>query len=291
MLRLTRMLFETAPAAAYADYYERALYNGILGSQDPDTGMVTYFQPTRPGYLKIYCTPIDSFWCCTGSGMESHAKYADSAYFHTDDELYINLFMPSTLRWQQKKITLTQTTLFPDLDKSRLTIGAARPTTFRLQIRHPYWCDTVNVRVNGMVHRTSTSASTYIEVDREWNDGDVVEIDLPMHLRTEPLPGSPDIVALLYGPMVLAGRLGHAGIQPGADIVANERTIGEMLNEPLPLPELELDTKDPSRQMRRTDASKLRFTATLLDQKRLEFIPYQQIAHERYNLYWRLARA
>ena len=82
MLRLTRALFADAPIAAYADYYERALYNGILASQDPDSGMMTYFQATRPGYVRLYHTPDDSFWCCTGTGMENHAKYGDSIYFH-----------------------------------------------------------------------------------------------------------------------------------------------------------------------------------------------------------------
>ncbi len=75
--------------------------------------MMTYFQPTRPGYLKLYCTPTDSFWCCTGTGMENQAKYVDSIYFHEADNVYVNLFIPSTLNWKEKGLTITQTTGFP----------------------------------------------------------------------------------------------------------------------------------------------------------------------------------
>ena len=133
MLKLTRMLFSVEPTAAYADYYERTLYNTILASQDPDSGMMTYFQSTRPGYLKLYCTPFDSFWCCTGTGIENHAKYGDSIYFHGSeggvDSLYVNLFIPSTLNWKEKGITLTQTTRFPEVGKTRLELAAAKPVT------------------------------------------------------------------------------------------------------------------------------------------------------------------
>ena len=92
MLKLTRGLFMEDPQALYADFYERSLFNGILASQDPDSGMATYFQGARPGYMKLYHTPEDSFWCCTGTGMENHVKYRDSIYFRSDDALYVNLF-------------------------------------------------------------------------------------------------------------------------------------------------------------------------------------------------------
>jgi uncharacterized protein len=137
MLRLTRGLFALDPSAAYADYYERALYNSILASQDPDSGMMTYFQPTRPGYLKLYCTPTDSFWCCTGSGMENHARYGDSIYFRGADAIYVNLFIPSTLTWKEKGLTLTQTTRFPEQDSTRLRLTVERPLRLTLNVRHP----------------------------------------------------------------------------------------------------------------------------------------------------------
>ena len=159
MLRLTRMLFMTDPTAGYADYYERTLYNTILASQDPDTGMVTYFQSTRPGYLKLYCTPVDSFWCCTGTGIENHAKYGDSIYFHGTEDgtdcLYVNLFIASTLDWKEKGLALTQTTKFPEVAASRLEVTAAGPGDVILKIRHPGWCAMATVKVNGTIAATS----------------------------------------------------------------------------------------------------------------------------------------
>ena len=120
------MLFELDPSAAYADFYERALYNDILASQDPDTGMVTYFQGNRPGYMKLYCTPVDSFWCCTGSGMENHAKYNDSIYFKGADSVYVNLFIPSVVR-VQPGASLTQTTQFPEVRHNQAAMEDRTP--------------------------------------------------------------------------------------------------------------------------------------------------------------------
>ena len=291
MLRLTRTLFETAPSAAYADYYERALYNGILASQDPDSGMVTYFQPTRPGYLKLYCTPEDSFWCCTGSGMENHAKYGDSIYFHDAASLYVNLFIPSMLTWKERGLVLEQSTSFPDSTTSRLQLSLSGPTRLRLRLRHPYWCEVMTVKINGRTHAVHRERSSYIDIEREWQHGDVVELDIPMHLRTEPLPGNTGIVAILYGPLVLAGRYGNSGITPGADLIVNERKTGEMLDVPLALPTWNIDAKQPSHQLQPA-ASPLTFVGKgIVGRDSLEFIPYQRIAHERYNLYWRLASA
>ena len=155
MLKLTRMLFALDPSATYADYYERALYNSILASQDPDSGMMTYFQPTRPGYLKLYCTPTDSFWCCTGTGMENHAKYGDSIYFHDANTLYVNLFIPSTLTWKEKGLTITQTTRFPEQDRTRLRLTVHKPVNIALNVRHPSWCQAVTITVNGRRWATS----------------------------------------------------------------------------------------------------------------------------------------
>jgi len=87
MMRLTRSLYARDPQVRYFDYFEKALFNGILAAQDPETGMNTYFQSTRPGYVRLYHTPFDSFWCCTGSGIENHARYGESIYAHTDDAL------------------------------------------------------------------------------------------------------------------------------------------------------------------------------------------------------------
>ena len=289
MLRLTRGLFALDPTAAYADYYERALYNSILASQDPDSGMMTYFQPTRPGYLKLYCTPTDSFWCCTGSGMENHAKYGDSIYFRGDESLYVNLFIPSTLSWKEKGLTVTQTTRFPEQSRTRLLLNVRRPQSLTLNVRHPSWCDAATVLVNGRQHTTSRQPGGYVALKRVWRDGDTVEVHLPMSLRAEPLPGNPDVVAFLYGPIVLAGRLGRQGLTPGADIIVNERTYGDMLNDKVEVPVLAGDVSEIVGRIKHVKGDALTFRTQGIGRPHdVTLIPYYRVAHERYNLYWKV---
>ncbi|HEX8149174.1 MAG TPA: beta-L-arabinofuranosidase domain-containing protein [Pyrinomonadaceae bacterium] len=289
MLRLTRSLFALEPSARYADFYERALYNSILASQDPDSGMMTYFQPTRPGYLKLYCTPTDSFWCCTGSGMENHAKYGDSIYFHGPAGLYVNLFIPSTLNWEEKGMTVTQTTRFPDQDRTRLRLKVRRPSSLTLNVRHPSWCRAVTVYVNGRRHTTSRQPGGYVAVSRVWRDGDTVEVHLPMSLRAEPLPGNTDVFAFLYGPVVLAGRLGREGLTPGADIIVNERTYGDVLNDRVEAPVLVGDVSEVVSQIKPSTGEALTFRTQGIGRPHdVSLIPFYRVAHERYNLYWKL---
>ncbi|HYD54939.1 MAG TPA: beta-L-arabinofuranosidase domain-containing protein [Gemmatimonadaceae bacterium] len=289
MLRLTRALFAEAPSAAYADYYERALYNGILASQDPRTGMTTYFQATRPGYVRLYHTPEESFWCCTGSGMENHAKYGDSIYFHDDDSLWVNLFIPSAVTWRARGLGLTQTTHFPEHDTTRLTIEARRPTRATLRIRRPAWCDGMTIAVNGRAWSATADTSGYVAIARAWRNGDVVEVRLPMRVRAEPLPGAPEHVAFAYGPLVLAGRLGTEGVTPGAQIIKNERESGNMLNVPVEVPALAGDPRQLAQRVRPVPGEPLAFETVGLGRPRdVRLAPYHQLAHERYTLYWRV---
>jgi DUF1680 family protein len=289
LLRLTRALFLRDPSVAYADYYERALYNGILASQDPDSGMMTYFQATRPGYVKLYCKPFDSFWCCTGSGMENHAKYADSIYFQDDRSLTVNLFIASVVKVAAHGLTLAQHTEFPAKDSTQLKVSVQRPVQMSLRIRHPGWCDFVTVAVNGQLQTTSRSPGTYIEISRKWRTGDVVDVHLPMKLRTEPLPDAPDLVAVLYGPIVLAGKLGSEGIAVGADLIENERTSGEMLNSAIRIPDWIGRAGDLTAQIERSRDGSLSFRASGFESVGgIQLVPYYEIAHERYNLYWRV---
>ena len=295
MLKLTRMLFSEEPKAAYADYYERALYNTILASQDPDSGMMTYFQSTRPGYLKLYCTPFDSFWCCTGSGIENHAKYGDSIYFRGSEggvnSLYVNLFIPSTLNWKENRVTLTQTTRFPEVGKTRLEMATVKPVDLVLRIRHPGWCAMATVSVNGSVAATSRDPGTFIAIKRTWKTGDIVEVELPMTLRTELLPESTDLAAVVYGPIVLVGTLGKQGIAPGADLHVNERTIGEVLNDAVEVPVLVGDVSRIVEKIKPTESPLTFKTEGLGRPAEVTLVPYYRVAHERYNMYWKVVNA
>lgn len=288
MLKLTRMLFQLDPSAHYADFYERALYNDILASQDPDTGMVTYFQGNRPGYMKLYCTPVDSFWCCTGTGMENHAKYNDSIYFKSADALYVNLFIPSVVRLQ-KGATLTQTNRFPEQSQTKLQWKTEQPLQTTLKLRHPAWCQTATVRINGKLAIESEQPGSYIELNRVWRDGDTVELDLPMELRAVPLPGAENIVAFLYGPIVLAGDLGSEGIAPGADLNVNERNYGSLLGAPFTTPTLTGDAATLVRSATPADDPMSFHLPASGNATQVKLVPYYKIAHRRYATYWQLA--
>ncbi|MEO8019970.1 MAG: beta-L-arabinofuranosidase domain-containing protein [Pseudomonadota bacterium] len=287
MMRLTRSLYSREPLVEHFDYYERALYNGILAAQDPASGMNTYFQSTRPGYVRLYHTPFDSFWCCTGSGMENHARYGDSIYAHDADTLYVNLFLASTLNWRERGLTLTQTTRFPDADTTRLEFTAAKPQALKLAIRHPGWCAAMSVTVNGKRTIVSRRPGNYYWLHRTFRSGDVVEVRLPMALQAVPLPNAPDHAALIYGPIVLAGRLGTQGLASGSQLIVNERESGQMLNESVPIPRWSRPVTELVTSTVRTDADTLRFNTSGFDGgASIELIPWFRVAHERYNLYW-----
>jgi DUF1680 family protein len=288
MLKLTRALFLHDPQADYADYYERTLYNGILASQDPDSGMTTYFQGARPGYMKLYHTPEDSFWCCTGTGMENHVKYRDSIYFHDDRALYVNLFVPSTVNWKEKGAALTQITRFPDVPATKLRWTLRQPTELSLKLRHPGWSRTASVFVNGTQAVQSGTPGSYIEIARTWQNGDEVELRLVMETAAEWAPAAPDIVAFTHGPLVLAGALGREGLEPGSDIVVNERLFGSYNDTPFTPPKLAGDPQKIAKSIQ-PSGKPLEFTVNSADQKPVRLIPYHRIAHERYATYWKVA--
>jgi DUF1680 family protein len=289
MLKLTRGLFAQNPNALLADYYERTLYNTILASQDPDSGMMTYFQPLRPGYLKLFCTPTDSFWCCTGTGMENHSKYGDSIYFHSPETLFVNLFIPSTVTWRDKGLTLTQSTNFPDEPRTRFRISAPTSVKATISLRHPAWCEQATISINGRRVTGSNSPGSYVPLTRTWRNNDVVELQLPMTLRVQHLPGTQNHVAFLYGPILLAGQLGNRGIARGSDLIVNERTYGDMLNEKIDIPDpaatlATLHREGPA-------GSPLAFSTDATTAGRIRLLPYHRTAHERYLIYWQTPAA
>lgn len=287
MLKLARLLFMQDPQADYADYYERTLYNGILASQDPDSGMATYFQGARPGYMKLYHTPEDSFWCCTGTGMENHVKYRDSIYFHDDSALYVNLFIPSSVTWEEKGAELVQSTRFPEAPTTSLQWKLRAPTQVALKLRHPRWSRTAVALVNGVEAARSTTPGSYVDVSRLWKDGDRIEWRLDMQPAVESAPSAPDIVAFTYGPIVLAGALGREGLAPGADIIVNERKYGEYNKGDVAVPTLAGDPETLGALVKPA-GSPLEFTIAAVDGSPVRLIPYHRIAHERYATYWRV---
>ena len=193
LLKLSDRLFTYEPRAAIADYYERALYNHILGQQDPESGMVCYFTPLMTGGYRLYSTRDSSFWCCVGSGFESHAKYQSSIYFHNNKEVYVNLFIPSELN--ADGMTIRQESDLPYSNKTTLTTTGVSI----LKVRYPVWA--TYMKVNGK--KVKAGKDGYVEVKNKKK----VEVEFGMALREEATKDDPTRVALLYGPIVLAGEL------------------------------------------------------------------------------------
>lgn len=238
MLKLTQFLFAMDPQAAYADFYERALYNHILSTQHPDHGGYVYFTPMRPGHYRVYSQPNSGMWCCVGTGMENHGKYGEFIYTHDGNRsLHVNLFIPSRLTWRDAKAVITQETFFPYAESSRLTLSLKRARRFTLYVRCPEWVAKsdgdgrgFSIKVDGKEYAAAATPSSYVAINRRWHNGDVVEIALPMRTRVEALDHEPDYLAVLRGPIVLAARTGQERLD---GLVADDGRWGHIAHGPL----------------------------------------------------------
>ena len=299
MLRLSEALFRADPRAAYADYYERALFNHILSSQHPEHGGLVYYTSMRPRHYRVYSQAEVAFWCCVGSGFENHAKYGQFIYAHRGDELYVNLFIASQLDWTERGLALRQTTKFPDEPRTRLALKLQSPSTFTLHVRHPEWvkAGAMAVSVNGQRQEIESSPASYATLKRAWRDGDVVDIELPMHLSAERLPDRSNHVALKYGPVVLAAA---TGTDQMPDLRAGEGRHSQIAEGPLlPLhdaPTLVVsDPENVAGQFEPVAAEPLTFRARASDLIRpapygdLKLIPFFRLHDARYVLYWPIA--
>jgi uncharacterized protein len=208
MLKLTRHLFCLDPRVEYADYYERALYNHILSSQHPESGGMCYYVPLKSGSHKSYNGPLDCFWCCTGTGVENHAKYGESIYFHRQCDLYVNLFIASELSWKEKGVKVRQETNCPDEGRTSLVFSCKQPHQLSVHIRHPWWATKdFEIRVNGDPQTVANKPGNYEVLTREWKNGDTVEVAMPFSLQTEGFRDNPKRFAFLNGPIVLAAEV------------------------------------------------------------------------------------
>jgi DUF1680 family protein len=285
MLKLTRSVFSWNPSAATMDYYERALYNQILGSQDPDSGGMTYFYCLKPGHFKIYSTPFDAMWCCVGSGIENHSKYADTIYSHNDDTLWVNLFIPSRLDWQEKDLRIRMDTKFPADETINLIVNTKNSQTLDLKVRVPYWAiQGAEVTINGETQNIKSTPESYLTLSRQWKDGDKIAVRLPMSLHLRPARDKEDLITIMYGPVVLAGELGTRGMPN--DISSSQAAHSGAMDPPVPV--LLVDAgKDPSSWVKRVPGETLRFkTVGAGKPKDVTLIPLADLHHQRYTVYW-----
>lgn len=209
MLKLTKHLFQWNPLAIQGDFYERVLYNHILASQHPTEGTVTYFVSLDMGGHKVYNSKFNDFTCCVGSGMENHSSYGYNIYFYGEHALYINQYVPSTLDWVEMGVTLNQITEYPKDGKVTVNIECEEAKTFSLSVRYPYWAEQgMCVYVNGERILHNNKPSSFVTITRTWQQGDKVELVMPMTLRIEKMNDNPNRIAFMSGPLVLAGDLG-----------------------------------------------------------------------------------
>ncbi len=291
MLKLTEHLFTWEPSAGTMDFYERALYNQILASQDPKTGMFEYFIAMKPGHFKTYSTPENSFWCCVGTGMENQAKYGEAIYAHDERSLYVNLFIASELQWPERGLVVRQETVFPNEPVTRLHLHLAQPVTLALRVRQPGWAGTgETVKLNGHAVTATADASGYLAIEREWRDGDVLEINLPMTLRTEPLPGQSQIVAIFAGPILLAGALGADGM-PKDGAYANDQQDFAKWPSP-PVPALSGDPAHVLAALEPVTGQSLTYRTHGIGRPQdVTLIPFYGLHDQRYTVYWSLEPA
>ncbi len=289
MLKLTRHLFAWQPRAEYADYYEQNLLNSILSTQDPETGMMMYFVTLAPGRWKYFNTPRDSFWCCTGTGMENHAKYGDSIYFHKDDTLWVNLFIASELKWKDQDVTVRQETDFPEQDNTVLVVKAQNPVEFEMCLRVPYWADNgVTLKINGETQAVTAQSGSFLSIRRQWKDGDRVEMTMPMSLRLCPMPNDPTLAAVMYGPMVLAGKLGE--FDGPEDMVYTTENWFNFPEEFLAdAPTLVTENREPSAWIKPVEGQPLTFrTVRVGKPEDVTLVPYHRLWGQKYAIYWRI---
>lgn len=286
MLKLSRHLFCWNTDPSVADYYERALYNHILAQQDPESGMVCYFLPLLSGSYKVYSTPEHSFWCCVGSGFESHAKYAEGIYYHAPGRLFVNLFAPSQLDWREAGMKLTQNTNFPTSSRTVLTVDEADGRKAVISLRYPEWSGRPIVKVNGNPVKVKTGPSSYIDIERRWRAGDRIEADFPMSLHMEYAGNDSTRAAVLYGPVVLAGDMGTEGMAapaPFSDPTVRNDYYTYDYQIPAGL-KTEMTLRNGLPELKRTPGT-LRFTAP--DGTVLE--PLYDLHRRRYTVYWHIS--
>lgn len=291
MLKLTEDLFRLNPQAKYADYYERTMYNHILSTQHPEHGGFVYFTPARPRHYRVYSAPNEAMWCCVGTGMENHGKYNQFIYTHSNDSLFLNLFVASEINWREKGIIITQETNFPEEEQTKLTItkGTAR---FKLMVRFPGWVskDALKITVNGKVVPFSNLPSSYVGIEREWVKGDVVLIHLPMRTTVEYLPNVPEYIAFKHGPVLLGAKTGTEDLK---GLIADNGRWGQYAaGEYLPVDKAPIliddDIQNMGNKLEPVMGKPLNFriNTKMVNPVQVILEPFYQIHDSRYMMYW-----
>jgi DUF1680 family protein len=270
MLKLTRHLYGWDPQPKYFDYYERVLFNHRLGTIEPDTGATMYFLPLRAAAWKVFNTEYDSFWCCTGTGVEEYSKANEPIYYEDQQGIYVNLFIASELHG--KSIGLKQQTRFPEEDRTTLLVDFAPASEITVRIRVPAWTAAgESASVNGRPLDAFASPGSYLAITRVWKPGDRIEVRLPMQFRLEPMPDDPSLAAVMYGPLVMT-----AAFAP-VEVDQHQKDQDLKMQPLIETPRLATTNFRPD------GASPLTFRAG-----ELSFAPLYKRMRERYTVYFRV---
>ena len=271
MLKLTAHIFQWEPRAEVADYYERALFNHILSSQHPGDGRVIYNLSLEMGGYKEYQDP-EWFTCCVGTGMETHSKYGKNIFYHNAHAFYVSQFIAAEVHWAGKGVKIKQLTNYPEEQGTSLEFETEKPISFSVLIRYPYWAEKgMEVTINGMPYAFDEKPSSFIRIEREWETGDKVEVKFPFTLRLETMPDDTTRIAVMYGPLVLAGQLG-----PEEDPHAND---------PDYVPVLLSETRDPEKWIEPTGKPNTFNVINVGHPRNFEMKPFYATHEERYSVY------
>ncbi len=286
MMKLARHLYGWSGDPRLIDYYERNLLNHRLGAIEPETGHTTYFLSLSPGAWKTTCTEDDSFWCCTGTGLEEFTKLNDTIYFHDDDTLYVNLYFASTVDWKSRSVRVKQETSFPENGRTELTIEDSPVTSWTLCLRIPAWTSAANsVAINGKQLEAAGTPGSYLSLTRVWKPGDRIELNMPMRVTAEPLSDDRTQQAFFYGPLVLAGQFRKQGL---ADDLEHKQGPQIAQAPAVDVPALDVVGGDPPVSIKPVPGEALTFRASGHNSEEVILKPLNQ-SWQRFAVYWKVA--
>ena len=296
MLKLVGGLFRMKPDVKYIDYYERAMYNHILSTQHPEHGGYVYFTSARPAHYRVYSQTNSAMWCCVGTGMENHGKYGELIYSHVSDSLYVNLFVPSELNWEEKDVKLIQQTSFPEEGNSVITVDVAKSWNFKILVRYPGWVPRgkMNISVAGVNYALNATPGSYVAIDRKWKKGDKIHVAMAMEFHVEELKNHPEYISIFRGPILMGAKVEGPDLH---GLVAGDHRWGHiasgqlvsLFDTPILLGERDqlLATLNTTKAVN-GESLKYPIPGIFVDSKfaHITLQPFYQIHDSRYMMYW-----
>jgi len=281
MIKLSDRIWDWSHDVKYQEYMERALVNGILPTINRETGSSMYYVSMAPGYYKTWDTPENSFWCCTGTGLENFGRIADYIYGVKDDRLYVNQFVSSSLNYEEHGFTLVQNTSLPDGNNVNIEVEAGSSTPLKLAVRIPSWSgDNYEATINGEEISPKPAPGSYMLIDRVWQDGDVLDITFTPQSWYSLLPVTNEYVAFGYGPLVLTAKFEEAEV--GEDM---RHQYGPYDGEPIDVPEIRFNTENFEDYIEVVDLENRHFTVTSKEGNKIDLVPFYDIHKEYFSVY------